>query len=56
MAVFTTFTLLYVPCLASLAALRTIIGARGMLATLGLTTAAAVVVSVAVRVVFLVFA
>ena len=56
MAVFTAFSLFYVPCLATLAALRSVIGARGMLAALGLTTAAAVVIAVAVRLVFLVFA
>jgi ferrous iron transport protein B len=53
MAVFTAFSLFYVPCLATLAALRSVIGARGMLAALGLTTAAAVVIAVAVRLVFL---
>jgi ferrous iron transport protein B len=55
MAVLTTFTLLYVPCLATLASLRSVIGARGMLAALGLTTAAAVLVSVAVRLAFIAF-
>lgn len=56
MAVFTTFSLFYVPCLATLATLRSVLGLKGMAFTMLLTTVVATVLSVAVRLVFAIFA
>jgi ferrous iron transport protein B len=52
MVVFTAFSLFYVPCLATLAMLRSVIGWRGMLYALLLTTTAAVLVALVFRAAF----
>lgn len=52
MVVFTAFTLFYVPCLATLAMLRSVVGWRGMFYAALLTTVAAVLVALAFRALF----
>lgn len=55
MMVFTVFTLFYVPCLATLAMLRSVIGARGMIFTLFFTTAVATLLALIFRLLFYIF-
>jgi ferrous iron transport protein B len=50
--VFTVFSIFYIPCLATLAMLRTIIGLRGMLFALAFTTVVATVLAVIFRIIF----
>ncbi len=52
MCVYTAFALFYVPCLATLAVLQAVIGSRGTLAVVGMTTGTALAVALAFRVVF----
>lgn len=52
MCVYTAFALFYVPCLATLATLRAVIGTRAMLLVALLTTGTAAVVAVAFRLAF----
>jgi len=52
MMIFTVFTLFYIPCLATLAMLRTVIGNKGMIFTLVFTTAVATVLALAFRLIF----
>jgi ferrous iron transport protein B len=49
MCVYTAFALFYVPCLATLATLRAVVGTRGMLIVALLTTGTAAVVAVGIR-------
>jgi ferrous iron transport protein B len=55
MCVYTAFILFYVPCLATLAALRTVVGLRATLVVALLTTATAVSVGVLFRLAFALF-
>ncbi len=52
MCVYTAFALFYVPCLATLAMLRAVLGLRATLIVAGLTTGTAVVIAVAFRLAF----
>jgi len=52
MCVYTAFALFYVPCLATLATLRAVVGMRAMLIVAALTTSTAVVVALAFRLAF----
>jgi ferrous iron transport protein B len=52
MCVYTAFALFYVPCLATLATLRAVIGTRAMLIVVVLTTGTAAVVALAFRLAF----
>ncbi len=54
LVVFTTFTFFYIPCLATLAMLRSVIKTRGMLVALFLTTGTAILLAVLVKWVFFV--
>ena len=54
MAVYTAFTLFYVPCLATLAMLRAVIGLRGMLVAALSTTGVALLIALAFRLISLV--
>jgi ferrous iron transport protein B len=51
MLVFTVFSLFYVPCLATLGMLRSVIGTRGMLFALIFTTGLAVLIAIVFRIV-----
>jgi ferrous iron transport protein B len=53
--VFTIFTIFYIPCLASLAMLRKVIGPKGMLFALVFTTAVATILAVLCRIIFALF-
>jgi ferrous iron transport protein B len=55
MMIFTVFTLFYIPCLATLAILRSVIGTRGMIFTLAFTTAVATLIALIFRIVFYLF-
>ncbi len=52
MCVYTAFALFYVPCLATLATLRAVVGTRAMLIVAALTTGTALVVALAFRLAF----
>ncbi|MCU0722558.1 MAG: ferrous iron transport protein B [Planctomycetes bacterium] len=52
LVVFTVFTMFYVPCLATLAMMRVVAGARAMLFSLALTTAVAAALALAFRAAF----
>jgi ferrous iron transport protein B len=52
MCVYTAFALFYVPCLATLATLRAVVGTRAMLIVAALTTGTAVVLALAFRLAF----
>jgi ferrous iron transport protein B len=52
MCVYTAFAIFYVPCLATLATLRAVIGTRGAVIVALLTTASAVLVALAFRLLF----
>jgi ferrous iron transport protein B len=52
MMVFTVFCLFYIPCLATLAMLRVVIGTRGMIFALLFTTAVATVLALTFRIAF----
>ncbi|MEW6667771.1 MAG: ferrous iron transport protein B [Thermodesulfobacteriota bacterium] len=55
MFVFTVFTLFYVPCLATLGMLRSVIGTSGMIVTLFLNTAVGTLIALLSRLVFWAF-
>ena len=55
MLVFTVFTLFYVPCLATLGMLRSVIGTRGMVFTLIFTTGLAILIALFFRIVPVIF-
>jgi|Deesub1362A_J573_1020465.scaffolds.fasta_scaffold00062_100 ferrous iron transport protein B len=50
--VFTIFSIFYIPCMATLAMLRSVIGVRGMLFTLAFTTALATAIALVLRLTF----
>jgi ferrous iron transport protein B len=52
MFVFTTFTLFYIPCLATLGMLRSVIGSKGMVFTLFLNTAVGTLIALIARFLF----
>jgi ferrous iron transport protein B len=55
MMVFTVFSMFYVPCLATLGVLRAVLGNRGMLTVLLLTTGIGATLALAVRVIMGIF-
>jgi len=55
MLVFTVFSLFYVPCLATLGMLRSVIGTRGMVLTLIFTTGLAILIALFFRIVPVIF-
>jgi ferrous iron transport protein B len=55
MLVFTVFSLFYVPCLATLGMLRSVIGTRGMVFTLIFTTGLAILIALFFRIVPAIF-
>jgi ferrous iron transport protein B len=52
--VFTAFSMFYMPCLATLAMLRSVVGNYGMIFALGMTTVVATVIAVLFRIAYLV--
>jgi ferrous iron transport protein B len=54
MMIFTVFTLFYVPCLATLGVLRSVLGSRGMVFTLFFNTAIGKMLALAFRALYLV--
>jgi len=54
--VFTVFSLFYIPCLATLAMLRLVVGLRAALFTLVMTTTVATVIAVLFRLFYLLVA
>jgi ferrous iron transport protein B len=50
MMVFTVFSMFYVPCLATIGVLRAVLGTKGMLAVVSLTTGIGVALAMAARI------